>query len=168
VAAIGDVSGMALAALSTMEEGQIAVAMMPRSRGRVWLHRYLPAEIAGSSAALAAAALAAGGGLERAVVAAAWAEAIAFYAFVTLREFRRIRSGRRTGGAAILAVRDVVAEFGVAELADAIVLRPLLMYLFAAELGGLIAGVIAGKLISDVVFYSLAIPAFELRQRVQR
>jgi hypothetical protein len=168
VAAIGDVSGMALAALSTMEEGEIAVAMMPRSRGRVWLHRYLPAEIAGSSAALAAAALAAGGGLERAVVAAAWAEAIAFYAFVTLREFRRIRPRRRTSGAALVAVRDVVAEFGVAELADTILLRPLLMYLFAAELGGLIAGVIVGKLVSDVVFYSLAVPAFELRRRVQR
>jgi hypothetical protein len=151
-----------------MEEREIRIATMPRSRGRVWLHRYLPAEIAGTSAALAAAALMASGGLERAVVAAAWAEAIVFYAFVTLREFRRIRSRRRTSGAALLAVRDVVAEFGVAELADMIVLRPLLMYLCAAELGGVMAGVIAGKLISDVVFYSLAIPAFELRQRVQR
>jgi hypothetical protein len=151
-----------------MEEGEIGIATLPRSRGHVWLHRYLPAEIAGTSAALAAAALTASGGLERAVVAAAWAEAIAFYAFVTLREFRRIRPGRRTRGAALLAVRDVVAEFGVAELADTIVLRPLLMYLCAAELGGVTAGVIAGKLLSDVVFYSLAIPAFELRQRVQR
>ena len=39
------------------------------------------------------------------------------------------------------------------------------MYAMAPSLGGLIPGVIAGKLVSDVVFYALAIPAFELRQR---
>ncbi len=54
---------------------------------------------------------------------------------------------RRASGAAVLAVRDVVAEFGVAEAADTIVLRPLLMYAFADALGGLIPGVIAGKLV---------------------
>jgi hypothetical protein len=150
-----------------MEEGRIGAATVRRSRGREWLQRYLPPEIVGSSAALAAAAVAASGGLERAVVAAAWAEAIAFYAFVTLREFRRTRSGRRTSGAALLAVRGVVAEFGVAEAADTILLRPLLMYVLAAELGGVIPGVIAGKLLSDLAFYSLAIPAYELRERGQ-
>ena len=148
-----------------MEEGQIQVAALPRSRARGWLHRYLPAEIAGTSAALVAALVFASGGLERAVIAAAWAEAIAFYAFVTAREFRRRHVGRRASGAALLAVRDVVAEFGVAEVADTLLLRPLLMYAFAAELGGLILGVIVGKLVSDVVFYALAIPAFEFRER---
>jgi hypothetical protein len=154
--------------LSTMEEGEIGLATLQRSRGREWLHRYLPPEIAGSSAALAAAGIAASGGVERAVIAAAWAEAIAFYAFVTLREFRRTRAGRRTTGAALLAVRGVVAEFGVAEAADTILLRPLLMYVCAAGLGGVIPGVIAGKLLSDVAFYSLAIPAYELRERGRR
>jgi hypothetical protein len=148
-----------------MEEGQIQVATLRQSRTRTWLHRYLPAEIVGTSAALVAALVLASSGLERAVIAAAWAEAIAFYAFVTIREFRRLRSGRRASGAALLAVRDVVAEFGVAEAADTILLRPLLMYAFAATLGGLIPGVIAGKLVSDVVFYALAIPAYELLER---
>ena len=151
--------------LSCMGEGQIRAATLRPSRTRVWLHRYLPAEIVGTSAAIVAAGVAASGGVERAVIAAAWAEAIAFYAFVTIREFRRIHTGRRAGGAALLAVRDVVAEFCVAEAADTIVLRPLLMYAFAATLGGLLAGVIAGKLVADVVFYALAIPAFELRER---
>ena len=148
-----------------MEEGQIQVATLRHSRARGWLHRYLPAEIVGTTAALLAALALASSGLERAVIAAAWAEAIAFYAFVTLREFRRLHVGRRASGAVLLAVRDVVAEFGVAEVADTLLLRPLLMYAFAAELGGLIPGVIAGKLVSDVVFYALAIPAFEFRER---
>ena len=53
----------------------------------------------------------------------------------------------------------------MAEVADTILLRPLLMYAFAAMLGGLIPGVIVGKLVSDIVFYALAIPAYELRER---
>jgi hypothetical protein len=148
-----------------MEEGQTGAATMRQPRARVWLHRYLPAEIVGSTAAIAAAVASAGAGVERAVIAAAWAEAIAFYAFVTIREFRHLRVGRRASGAALLAVRDVVAEFGVAEAADTIVLRPLLMYAFAASLGGLIPGVIAGKIVSDLAFYALAIPAYEFRER---
>jgi hypothetical protein len=148
-----------------MEEGRIGVATLRPSRARVWLHRYLPAEIIGSSAALTAAVLASGGGLERAVVAAAWAEAIAFYAFVTARELRRLRAEQRGPNVVLLALRDVVAEFGVAEAADTIILRPLLMYAFADALGGLLVGVIAGKLVSDLIFYGLAIPAYELRER---
>jgi hypothetical protein len=148
-----------------MQEGQIRAATMRQPRARVWLHRYLPAEIVGSTSAIAVAVVSAGAGVERAVIAAAWAEAIAFYGFVAIREFRHLRAGRRAGGAALLAVRDVVAEFGVAEAADTILLRPLLMYSFAAALGGLIPGVIAGKIVSDLAFYALAIPAYELRER---
>jgi hypothetical protein len=157
--------GCASHLISSMEEGQIRAATLRHPRTRAWLHRYLPAEIVGSTAAIAAAVVSASAGMERAVIAAAWAEAIAFYAFVTIREFRHLRAGRRATGAALLAVRDVVAEFGVAEAADTILLRPLLMYAFAASLGGLIPGVIAGKLVSDIAFYALAIPAYELRER---
>jgi hypothetical protein len=151
-----------------MEVGPIQVASVGRVRARFWVGRYLPPELVGTTAALAAAAIAASGGVERAVVAAAWAEAIAFYLFVTAREFRVLRHARRTGPALLGAVRDVVAEFGVAEAADTILLRPLLMYAFAAVLGGLVPGVIAGKLVSDAAFYGLAIPAYELRERGRR
>jgi hypothetical protein len=151
-----------------MEEGQIRVATLRHARLRFWVQRYLPPELVGTSAALAAAAIAASRGVEEAVVAAAWAEAIAFYVFVTVREFRALRRSRRAAPALLGAVRDVVAEFGVAEAADTMLLRPLLMYSFAAALGGLIPGVIAGKLISDVAFYGLAIPAYELRERARQ
>ena len=39
------------------------------------------------------------------------------------------------------------------------------MYAFVAPLGSLVAGVVVGKLAADVVFYGLAIPAYELRER---
>jgi hypothetical protein len=136
-----------------------------RTRARRWARRYLPAEAAGTSAALAAAAVAAPFGVELAVVAAAWAETAAFYCFVTGRELRR-RGGGRRGAAG--AVRGVVSEFGVAEAVDTLFARPLLMYAFVAPLGSLVAGVAAGKLAADVVFYALAIPAYELRERRRR
>jgi hypothetical protein len=135
-----------------------------RRRTRRWLRRYLPAEAAGTSAALVAAAVAARGGIESAVVAAAWAEALGFYLFVTVRELRR-RGGARSPRHVAGAVRDVVTEFGAAEAVDTLFARPLLMYAFAAALGGVLAGVVVGKLAADVVFYALAIPAYELRER---
>jgi hypothetical protein len=153
---------------SCMEGGDMLAGSVGGSRLRGWVQRYLPAEIVGTSAALVAAAVTARGGTGDAVVAASWAEAIAFYLFVTGREVVR-RCGTRIRSAVLAgAVRDVVAEFGVAELADTVFLRPLLMYAFVAPLGALIPGVIVGKLAADVVFYGLAIPAYELRERGRR
>jgi hypothetical protein len=137
----------------------------PRWRPRVWLYRYLPAEIVGTAAALTAAVVATGEGVASAVVAATWAESLGFYAFVTGRELRRARGPRPTPRALIHAVRDVVAEFGVAEAADTLFVRPALMYAFVGPLGGLLPGVIVGKLAADLVFYGLAVPAYELRER---
>ena len=62
------------------------------------------------------------------------------------------------------AVREVVTEFGAAEAVDTLFARPLLMYAFVATLGSVLAGVVVGKLAADVVFYALAIPAYELRE----
>ncbi len=145
--------------------GQGSAASGKGVRGRRWLRRYLPAEAAGTSAALAAAVVAAHWSVEAAVVAAAWAETVAFYVFVTARELRNRggspRSARRVAGAA----REVVSEFGVAECVDTLFARPVLMYAFVAPLGSLVAGIAIGKLAADIVFYGLAIPAYELRER---
>src|SRR5437762_3527793 len=103
----------------------MSIVAVVRTRVPVWLRRYLPAEAAGTSAALTAAALAAasGAGVGGAVVAAAWAESAGFYTFVIAREHRRA-GGRRGGLRAVgAAVREVVAEFGVAEVADTVFLR---------------------------------------------
>jgi hypothetical protein len=143
----------------------VPVGARVRSRVRVWTYRYLPAEVAGTSAALGAALIAASEGVASAVVAATWAEGIAFYAFVTGRELHRDRGPWRSPGAIARALRNVIAEFGVAEAADGILVRPALMYAFVDPLGGLIPGVIAGKLAADLVFYALAVPAYELRER---
>jgi hypothetical protein len=129
------------------------------------LYRYLPAEIVGTAAALVAAVTATGEGVASAVVAATWAESLGFYAFVTGRELRGALGPRWTPTALVCTVRGVVAEFGVAEAADTIFVRPALMYAFVDPFGGVLPGVIAGKLAADLVFYGLAVPAYELRER---
>jgi hypothetical protein len=143
-------------------------AAMQRGRALVWLHRYLLPELAGTSAALAGALALAGEGAADAVLAASWAEAAGFYGLVTARELRLQRGRRGPLAAVAVSFREVVAEFGVAEAADTILLRPLAMYTAAALLGTLIAGVVVGKLLADVAFYCLAIPAYELRVRAGR
>jgi hypothetical protein len=87
---------------------------------------------------------------------------------VTGRELRATPGPWRCSGAIFGSLRGVVAEFGVAEVTDTVFLRPLLMYAFVGPLGALIPGVIVGKLAADVVFYGLAIPAYELRERGRR
>jgi hypothetical protein len=139
-----------------------------RGRALVWLQRYLPPELAGTSAALVAALALAGDGAADAVLAASWAEAAGFYGVATARELRLQRTRRAPAAAVARSLREVVTEFGIAEAADTILLRPLAMYAAAALLGTLLAGVIVGKLLADVAFYCLAIPAYELRVRAGR
>ncbi len=127
------------------------------ARLRDWLRRYLPAEAAATSGVLVGTAIALGTGPARTALAATLGEAVAFYCFVTARELRSVRP--------LAAIRRVVAEFGVAEVCDTLLLRPLAMYGCSAALGNVVAGVVAGKLLADVAFYALAIPAYELRRR---
>jgi hypothetical protein len=132
-----------------------------------WVHRYLPAELAGTMAVLAAAVAVADAGEGPVAVVASWAESIAFYAVMTAREMRRADlQGQPALRRAASAVRDTTTEFGLAEVADTLVLRPLLMYAFIAPLG-MVPGVVAGKIATDVVFYGLAIAAYELRERAR-
>lgn len=64
-------------------------------------------------------------------------------------------------------LRNMLIEFGPSETLDSFILRPALMY--AAQLQwGIGLGTLAGKLAADVVFFGLAILAFEMRKRYVR
>jgi hypothetical protein len=132
------------------------------------VRRYLPAELVGTGAGLVAGLAFIDLGIVAAAVAASWAESTAFYAFVTVRESRRPDLAtrpplRRT----LLALRETATEYGGAELVDTVFLRPLLMYAFIGPLGA-IAGILAGKLITDAGFYAFAIAAYSVRGAVRR
>jgi len=141
---------------------------------REWVGRYLPAEILGTLTALAAAwtAHAASGSLVSAAIAGTIGEGLAYYGCIALREARSYRACHRRHAApkrlwltGSRTVRALLLEFGPAELVDSFLARPFLMYLMPGVLHSFTAGILAGKLAADVVFYSLAISAYELRKQ---
>jgi hypothetical protein len=111
-------------------------------RVREWLARYAPAEAAGISGALLAAA--AVDSPEAAAVAGTIGETVGFYAMIVSR--------------------DMVVEFGPAEVLDTLLVRPAAMYLATRALGTATAGIVTGKLAADAVFYTIAIIGYELRR----
>ncbi|HEX6674087.1 MAG TPA: hypothetical protein VF486_03550 [Actinomycetes bacterium] len=145
-----------------------------RGRLREWVRRYLPAEVAGTLAALAAAwwVHAASGSLVSAAVAGTVGESLGYYgcmaARVALRYdacHRHHRAPKRHWLTGTRTARDLLVEFGPAELVDGLAVRPSSMYLATSLLGDFTAGVVAGKLAADVVFYGLAVAAYELKKR---
>ena len=141
---------------------------------REWVGRYLPAEVLGTVIALAAAwtVHAASGSLISAAVAGTVGESLGYYGCMAVREAlvhdtRHRHHGRMkrlwlTGAS---TVRDLLIEFGPAELVDSFLVRPFFMFLMPSLLGNFTAGILLGKLAADVIFYSLAIGAYELRRQ---
>jgi hypothetical protein len=62
-------------------------------------------------------------------------------------------------------VRDLVFEFGLAEVLDTGLIRPLCMHLAAEVVTDLSLGVFLGKLAADGIFYVPVTVAYEPRRR---
>lgn len=136
-----------------------------------WLRRYLPLEIAATLAALA-------GGLGVACLSAnplaiayagTWSENVGYYGMAVWREIRA-RAGDDAAVPALAtrfatAARRLLWEFGAAELIDSFVARPLCLYWAMALAGNVGLGLVAGKLLADVVFYAIAIAFYEAGKR---
>ena len=124
---------------------------------REWLWRYGPAEAAATVGALAAASATGALGMPAATAfAGALGETLAFYAVILFRSLRRSGTSRRQ------MLTGLLVEFGPAEIADTFAVRPLAMYLGPLLIGHLAAGILAGKIAADIVFYALAIVGYEL------
>jgi hypothetical protein len=134
-------------------------ARAPRPQLATWWKRYGVSEVGGIVAALVGAlgALRAGGSTVTAALAGTAAEAAWFYGSLVVRDLRYEARERRAAGRpfdrhAILDVfRNLTREFGVAEAVD-LVLRPICLGTGLATIGGA-PGVIAGKLVADLLFY---------------
>ena len=131
------------------------------SRLRRWLRRYGPAETAAIGANyggfLAASLL--GASLAGAAYSASMTENIGFYGVMAAQAAWAAEPEKRRRAVALLLV-----EFGPAELFDTFALRPAALG-FAVWLLGPVLGIIVGKLIADIVFYTLAIATHEHLRR---
>jgi hypothetical protein len=145
-----------------------------RRKLREWVGRYLPAEILGTVTALGAAwtVHAASDSLISAAIAATIGESLGYYGCMVVRQVRYYDTRHRHHGrtkrrwlTGSRTVRDLLIEFGPAELVDTVLVRPLFMYLMPSLLDNFTAGILLGKLAADVIFYGLAISAYELKQQ---
>ncbi len=144
-----------------------AAAARVRKPGRVreWVRRYLAAELVGIVAALAATGWALAWWPDQLLIAAyaaALGEGVGFYlGFIVTRYVREPIAGSPPRRLAVIIAACVV-EFGPAEIADTVLVRPAAMLLGSLGTGNVIIGVLVGKLVADVVFYGLAIASYEV------
>jgi hypothetical protein len=137
-----------------------------RRKVREWLVRYAPAEIGATLGALFASAVAAPFAVAAVTAyAGAIGDGVGFYAVLLVRDIHRQPPGSSRGRLAS-TVRGLLMEFGPAELLDTVVVRPLAMFLFTRWLGDAAAGAVGGKIAADVVFYAIAVTAYELRKHL--
>jgi hypothetical protein len=144
-----------------------------RTRGAVrrWLRRYAPAEIVGTVAAASFGMVTVPIASPAVVgVVASWAETVGFYGTMAARELRhRLRRARgRDAGtlrAAAATTSALVAEFGVAEAVDTLLVRPALIAVSLQLSPTPLVGIVVGKLLADLAFYVPAIASWELLRR---
>ena len=154
---------------------RVAAVLESRSRAGDWLRRYGVAELAGISTALVSAWVADVLGAHPFAVAfaATVGENFGFYATIIGRQVaadRRVaqRAGEPYVGRRVWrTTRELLLEFGPAELLDSLIIRPAAMGLGIRFLGR-DAGVVAGKLAADVTFYLPVILTYELRRAGKR
>jgi len=141
---------------------------------REWGGRYLPGEIAGTLSAVTGALLAQhliGNDAITAFVGT-WSENIGFYGYTITREFRNLarQSGKPfrlhgSGRTFYQLARNIIVEFGSAELFDSFLLRPFFLYSALKLVGNPSIGLVVGKLTADLAFYGITITAYELKKK---
>jgi hypothetical protein len=141
-----------------------------------WIYRYLPAELAGVIMAFTCSYLV-GHFTHRPILlayAASLGDNTGFYGAIILRDSLAARKLRLQEGRSYVfrdstrIARNMILEFGGAELLDSICIRPFFMYLFPHLLGKENAGILYGKIASDIVFYGTMIVSYEIRKHFSR
>ena len=141
----------------------------PRRRGIVfWLARYLPAEIVGTAAMVLAGLFVTIWTDNPAVIALAAlvGEIIGFYTVLAITIYAEQAQVSQTARVAIGRTGLLlVAEFGIAEVLDTLLIRPAALMLGVWLLPDPLWGLLAGKIVADIVFYAIAAGSFTVTDR---
>jgi hypothetical protein len=157
--------------MTTIEpkEAETSADAPSRRRGIVfWIVRYLPAEIAGTAAMVLAGLLVTVGTDSAAVIALAalLGEIVGFYTVLAVTIYaEQAQVSTTVHGAIGRTGMLLVAEFGVAELLDTLLIRPAALMLGVWLLPDPLWGLLAGKVVADVIFYAIAAGAFTVTDK---
>lgn len=139
----------------------------------VWVKRYLLADIISTILSLGTAwglMESTGDRVLSAFVGSAVAS-ISFYGIIAISDVRKsIRKHKNENRkykikSFLIDFRNLIIEFGPAELLDVLAVRPFFMYLIPTLTGNFLIGTFIGKMIADVIFFIPAIIMFELRKK---
>ena len=138
-----------------------------------WIKRYLPAEIFGTLGAIifpTAVSFFTENILIIALVAT-WGENVGFYGTMIFQEVRESREKHNKLNkhygliSFVKSIRNIFLEFGIAETADSLFIRPAAMFFTIANIENLQLGIFVGKIIADVIFYIPTVISYELRKK---
>jgi len=135
-----------------------------------YVKRYAKAEIASTLAALAVYLLAKQFSQNEILCAYAMTmgENIGFYGVIVLREFSASAKkyhGQHKASHALRAAGNTVAEFGPSEVLDSLFLRPAAIAAALFVIGNDLTGALVGKILADIIFYSVAASSREMREK---
>jgi hypothetical protein len=117
--------------------------------------------VAGAIGSAAVVAVLWNGGLEAEGLAAAAGETAGFYCGFIIPRLLDTRNPLPWWRRMIVTVTGAVVEFGPAEAADTLLVRPGAMIISSVIIGNAFAGILVGKVIADIAFYGLAIASYE-------
>lgn len=137
----------------------------PRRGLLFWVIRYLPAEIVGTAAMVVAGlAITAWTDIPALIaIAALVGESIGFYAVLAITIYAEQSAVSATWRRAVVRTfMLLLAEFGPAELLDTLLVRPAALTLGVWLLPDPVWGLLAGKVVADIVFYAVAAGSFTI------
>jgi len=146
---------------------------MLKTKLKEWIKRYLLAEILCTIFSLFIAWIIMET-TENRVLAAFAASAVAsvlFYGVIAVNDVRKSIKRHRQKNKSyrtksfLKDFRNLIIEFGPAELLDVLAVRPFFMYLIPTLMTNFILGSFIGKTIADVAFFIPAILMYELRKK---
>ncbi|MEI7724312.1 MAG: hypothetical protein WCK09_04360 [Bacteroidota bacterium] len=142
-------------------------------RIKEWFRRYAWAEVVSTIFTFLAGWAASG--MTKDAVAIAYAGTIGatagFYGFIFIRDiyhsFVKHEPDSIRSKSLLIArcLRNMGFEFGLAELIDFLVVRPLCLLYGPVILQNYFWGILAGKTVADIIFFSISILMFEIRKK---
>lgn len=144
-----------------------------KNKAKEWFKRYLPGEAIGTFTAITSAWLAYSTTNSFAIsaVVGTIGENVGYYGYFTIQEFLKHNKTHHSHNLirrVILILtktsRNLLIEFGPAELFDSSLVRPALMFIIPQYISPYILGVLIAKLLADLVFYGFAIIGYEIKK----
>ena len=144
-----------------------------KSKIKKWVKRYLPAEIFGTLGAIIfpTAISFFSENILLIALAGTWGENIGFYGTMIFQEvsesIAKHRQLNKNYGFLSFGkdIRNIFLEFGLAETADSLFVRPAIMFFTLSVIDNLQLGIFTGKIIADVIFYIPTVISYELRKK---